>query len=102
MTVVTEIATGAGVHRGNEDEGGGEALLIGSARDGDLTGFQGLAQRFQRLAAEFRQFIEEEDAAMSEADLARRRGLAPSDQTDGRRRMVGSPERRPGVDAADR
>jgi hypothetical protein len=44
------------------------------AGDGDLAGLERLPQGFQARAGEFRQFVEEQHAAMGEADLA---GLTP-------------------------
>ena len=41
------------------------------ARDIDLVRLQRLAQRIENGALEFRQFVEEEDAEMRQADFAR-------------------------------
>src|SRR6185437_6979621 len=45
-------------------------------RDGGARGFQRLAQRLQRGALELRQLVEEENAEMREADLARPAAMA--------------------------
>lgn len=44
--------------------------------NGDVTGFQGLAQGLQRRPGEFGQFIQKEDAPVRQGDLARPRGRA--------------------------
>jgi hypothetical protein len=70
------------------------------ARDDGAPGFQRLAQRLQRAALEFRQLVEEEHAAMGEADLARPAARATADQRRDARGMMGVAERARGDEAA--
>lgn len=69
-----------GVHGGDEHEGGGEGDGAGGAGDGDFAILQGLAHDFQGAAAEFGQFIEEEDAVVGEADFSRTGVAAATEQ----------------------
>jgi hypothetical protein len=50
------------------------------ARDGDVAGFQRLAQRIQHLAGEFRHLVEEQHAVMRQRNFARPRAQAAADQ----------------------
>lgn len=54
---VVEMAAGAGVHSGDEDEirRVGDALI--GASDGDLTVFKGLTQRFKDASGKFRNLV---------------------------------------------
>ena len=67
---VSGITTGAGVHGADEHEGGGESNFGGASGNRDLTVFEGLTQNFKGVAAEFGEFIEEEDALMCEGDFS--------------------------------
>lgn len=67
---VAGITTGAGVHGADEHESGGEGDFGGAAGNGDLSVFEGLAQNFEGIAAEFGEFVEEEDALMGEGDFS--------------------------------
>ena len=64
--------------------------------DGGAAGLHRLAQRLQRLAREFRQFVEEQHAAMGQADLARpgpvrrRRSAPPATPNDAARGTAGA------------
>ena len=68
---VAVVAARAGVHRAHQHETGREGDAALGAADGDDLILQRLAQHFQQRVAELRQLIEEEDAAVAEADLAR-------------------------------
>src|SRR6266545_3876336 len=91
---IAEVAARTRIHRGDENEAGGEGAARQGARDGDLALFQRLPHHLQALAIELRQFVEEKDAVVSQADLAGRQGwqdrrqplrqhrLAPAGRTD--------------------
>src|SRR2546430_17358056 len=70
----------AGVHRRNELKTRRELRLAGGAGDRDPAGFERLAQRFQYIAVEFRQLIQEQDAVVRQRDLAGARQVAAADQ----------------------
>src|SRR5207253_2377406 len=70
-----------GVHGGDEHEVGGVGDGALGARDGDYFVFEGLAQDFEDVLAEFGQFVEEEDAPVGEADFAGARHAASADKT---------------------
>src|SRR6266545_6701349 len=76
---IAEVTTWARIHRGDENEAGGEGAARQGARDGDLALFQRLPHHLQALAIELRQFVEEKDAVVSQADLAGRRRAAAAD-----------------------
>lgn len=63
---VAVVATGAGVLGGDEHEVGGKGDGAGGAGDGDFAGvaFQGLAEDFDEVLSELREFIEKKDAPM--------------------------------------
>jgi hypothetical protein len=67
----------AWVHRRDELERAWEVGLARGARDDDATGLERLAQCLERDAREFRQFIEEEHAAVRERRFAGRGGELP-------------------------
>ena len=69
MSAKTE-ATRAGIHGGHEHELTGEGHCGGGPGNGDVAVFQGLAEHFQDVPMELGEFIEEQHAAMGEADLA--------------------------------
>jgi hypothetical protein len=62
-------------------------MAIG-AGDADPTGFERLAQRFERGAVELRQFVKEQHALVRQADLAGPRPDAAADQGRQRSRMM--------------
>jgi hypothetical protein len=64
MTSIAKISTRAGVHRTNKHEGSGEGDASGTARDGHLPVFEGLAQDLEGSALEFGKFVEKEDPVM--------------------------------------
>lgn len=47
---VTQVATGTGIHGGNQLEAGGKAHLVGGTGNHDMAGLQRLPQYFQHLA----------------------------------------------------
>ena len=63
------------------------------AGDADLAGLDRLAQRIEHLALEFGQLVEEEDAEMGEADLARADLEPAADQGGHRGAVMGRAER---------
>jgi hypothetical protein len=67
------VPTRARVHRGDEERARGKAQRARGARQHDLAGLQGLAQRLQRGAVELGQLVEEQHAVVRQADLARTR-----------------------------
>src|SRR5690606_17885353 len=85
---VGEIAALAGVRRGDEEEAAGVADMGIGAGDDDLAGLDRLAQGFEHGAGELGEFVEEEDAVVGEADLARFRAPPAADDGRHRRGMV--------------
>lgn len=71
------IAARARVHGGNQLEAGRKICLVGGARDGDVAGFQRLAQDFEHAAFELWKFIQEEHALMCQGDFSRPWRIAP-------------------------
>ena len=67
-------------------------LLGACAADEELTRLQGLAQSLQGLASELRELIEEQDAEMREARLARLHQRPAADEGGVARRVVGGAE----------
>jgi hypothetical protein len=84
----------AEVHRPDELEAGREPHRSGRARDADLAVLEWLAERLEHGPLEFGQLVEEEDAAVREARLARPEPRAAADDRRGRRAVVRGPERR--------
>lgn len=73
------VALAAGIHRRDQDEVGGKSNGALGAADGDNVIFERLTQHLQHVLAELGQLIEEENAAMRQADLA---GTWPASATD--------------------
>ena len=67
---VAEVATRAGIHSGDEHKVGRVGGLGVDAGDGDFLVFERLAKCFENGAGEFGDFVEEEDAEVSERDFA--------------------------------
>ena len=66
---ITVVATGTGVHGGDEHEiGWVGGALIGAGKS-DLAIFEGLAKRFEDVAGVFGEFVEKENAAMGKGDF---------------------------------
>ena len=76
---VAIIATGAGVHGGDEHERTGKLYGVFGTADGDFAVFQWLAQHFECAFVELRQLITEEHAVVGEADLTGLRVGAAAD-----------------------
>ena len=51
--------------------------MVVGARDNDLAGFESLAQRIKYRSCEFGEFVEKQDAAMSQGNLAGRARAPP-------------------------
>ena len=66
---IAVVATGTGVHGGDEHEIGWVGSMLIGAGKGDLTIFEGLAKRFEDVAGVFGEFVEKEDATMSKGDF---------------------------------
>jgi len=65
-----EIATGTGIHGGDELESGGILGAVESAAEDDAVSFERLAEGFEGLAVEFGKLVEKEDTVVGERDLA--------------------------------
>ena len=86
MAGIAKVAAGAWVHGRHENEARRERRRVERPRDGDVAFFQRLPQHFQAAAIELGQLVEEENAMVSQADLARRGRTAAADHagvTDG-------------------
>ena len=92
VPTVAQVAAGAGVHRGDEDEAGRERRRGHGARDRHLAGFERLAEDFQAAAMELRQLVQEEDAVVGEADLPGCRRIAASHHAGIGNRVMGIAE----------
>lgn len=80
---ITQVAAGAGIHRGDQDETRREVKGSLGAGDRDVAVFEGLSKVFEDTFGELTEFIEEEDATVGEADFA---GLGEGTATDQRNR----------------
>jgi len=76
-------ATGAGVGGGHQKHPTGEAAALLGPADPKLPLLERLAQLVEHLTAEFRQFIEEQDAVVGEAQFPGPRQGAATDQGGG-------------------
>ena len=85
---VPQVAAGAGVHRRHQLEAGGVAGSVKGPRQGDLAGLHGLSQHLQAVAVEFRQLVQEQDAAVGEGYLPWARSAAAASQGRGGGRVV--------------
>ena len=90
---VAEVAAGAGVHRGDQHDVGGEADRAGGAGDGDAAFLERLAQDLEDVLAELRQLVEEEHAVVGERDLAGAGDAAAADQAGVADRVMRGAER---------
>ncbi len=66
-----EEATGARIHGGNQLKPGGKLRPLRRAGDGDVAGFEGLAQCLQRGTGEFGQLVQKQHTLVGERDFAR-------------------------------
>ena len=79
-TGIVGASAAARVHAGDQHEPRRISDAVVDARNGDVAGFQRLAQRIQNLRGEFRHFVEEQHAVMGERNFARPRAQAAADQ----------------------
>ena len=77
---IRPVSAGTGIHGGDEDEVGGESRAAEGPADGHLAFLERLAQDLERLAIELGHLVEEEDALVGQADLARLGRAAAADQ----------------------
>ena len=70
------VAARTGIHRRDQLEVRREVGLPRGARDGDVAGLHRLAQHVEHAAVEFRKFVEEENTAMRQRNLAGARHTA--------------------------
>ena len=89
---VAVVAAGTGVHRAEQHESGGKGRRPLGAADGDDFVFHGLAQNFEGALAELGELVEEEDAAVGEADLAGSGPAPAADEAGVRDGVVGRAE----------
>ena len=89
---IAEIAAGAGIHGGNQLEGGRKLRLSRSPRDRDPAAFQGLAQGLEHIASEFAEFVEKQNAAMGERCFTRARHRPAAHQRGARNSVMRRPE----------
>ncbi len=92
------MAAAAGIHGGDKLETRGKGDMRIGARDDGLAGFERLAQTVQHLTRKLRQFIQKQNAAMGERDLARLHAQAAADKGGHGGRMM---RRAVGTAAAD-
>ena len=91
---MAQIAARTRIHGRDQLEAGGKTHVAVHAGNVHFAALQWLAQVFQHLAVEFRQFVQKQDTTMRQRDLARTRITAASDQGGSRgvvmRRTVGA------------
>ena len=75
------MATWTRIHRCDQHKTGWECQTAVRAADGDGLVFHRLAHHFQHVAVELRQLVEEQHAAMRQADFARPRPVAPPNKS---------------------
>ena len=89
---VPEMPAGTRVHGRNQNEIRRKNETPGGAADGNRPVLQRLAQHFQNIALEFRQFIEEKHTVVREADFPRLRRSPSSKESCIADRMMRSAE----------
>src|SRR5262249_34848416 len=82
----------AGIHGGDKLEARRELRLVRGARNRNSAGLERLSQRFQHVAVELRQLVEEQHTVMRERDFARARQGAAADQSGSRGAVVRRPK----------
>ena len=90
---VAEVAARAGVHRTDQRDARREFHRRRRARDAHPALFERLPEDLQRPALELGHLVEKEDAGMGQAQLARPRMRAATNQRHVRNRVVRRPER---------
>ena len=89
---VASVATGAGVHGGDEHKIGWIGGLLAGATDGNPLIFERLAECFENRTGELGDFVEEEDSMVGERNLAWGDASAAANDRDGGSGMVGRTE----------
>ena len=97
---IAEVAAAARVHRRDQLDPRRKGHVGVGAGDADASGLERLAQRIEHRALEFRQLVEEQDAEVREADLARADAQAAADQRRHRGAVVRRAERPAAPDLA--
>jgi hypothetical protein len=87
------MAAAARVHRSNELNPRRERDVRVRAGNADIAGLEGLAQENEHGALEFGKLIEEQDAELGEADLARTHAQTAANERGHGRAVVRSAER---------
>jgi hypothetical protein len=87
--IVAEETAGTRIHGGQQLEAGRKLRLSRGTGDADLSRLQWLAQHFEYIAVEFRQFVEKQHPVHRHRDLAGTRIAATAHQRDRRRSVVG-------------
>lgn len=90
MGGVAEIATGAGIHGGDEHKIGGIGGFLVGARDGDSFVFEWLAEGLKDGTRELGDFVEEENAFVGERNFARGSVFATTDNRNRAGGVVGA------------
>src|SRR4029079_6915115 len=85
---VAEVAAAAGVHRRNQLYPCREGHMRVGASNADAAGLERLAKRVEHGPLELRQLVEEQNAEMSETDLAGTDAQAAADQRGHRGAVV--------------
>ena len=81
MALVTPVmAARAGVHGSNQHEACRISIAGADTGNGHFAVFKRLAQRIKSLFAELGDFVEKEDAVVSQRDLARAGIMSATDQ----------------------
>ena len=81
------------IHRGDQLNIGGKGHMAVGARDTNFAGFQRLSQTVEYAALKLRQFVEEQDAEMGQADFARTNAQTTPDKGWYRSAMMRCTER---------
>jgi hypothetical protein len=79
---ITGVAAWTRIHRCQKLESRWELGLSRGTRNDDVTGFQRLPQYIEDAAIEFRQFVKEQYAVVSQRDFAGSRSRSSADQRD--------------------
>ena len=91
--LVAQVATGTGVHRGNELYTRRKIGLVCRPRDRDSAGLEWLAEYLQHVAIELRQFIEKQHTVVRPGNFARAGAGAASNDRRRRGRVMRRAER---------
>ena len=91
-------AAGTGVHGRAQNEPGGESTAAAGPRNGHAPRFEGLAEHFEDVPLELRQFVQKEHPVVGQTDLPRTGIVAPAQKPRVRNGVVGRGEGPPGED----